>query len=106
MYNVTPHGTTGKSPSKLLFGRNIRDKISSIGDLIGEEKDEETADNDRLHKYKEKEKEDKTRGAKETDINSGDLVVIQNMVVTYVNSKIRQYGIQRDGREGKRIIAK
>lgn len=29
MYNVTPHGTTGKSPSELLFGRNIRDKIPS-----------------------------------------------------------------------------
>lgn len=74
MYNVTPHGTTGKTPSELLFGRNIRDKIPSIKDIIGEEKDEEAADNDILNKYKEKEKEDKARGAKEIDINPGDQV--------------------------------
>lgn len=64
MYNVTPHGTTGKTPSELLFGRNIRDKIPSIRDLIEEEKDEEAADNDILHKHQGKEREDRARGAK------------------------------------------
>lgn len=78
MYNVTPHGTTGKILSELLFGRNIRDKIPSI---MGEEKDGEAADNDILNKHKGKEKENKVRAAKETDINPGDQVMVQNVVV-------------------------
>nr|CAI5869100.1 unnamed protein product [Callosobruchus analis] len=44
MYNVTPHGTTGKSPSQFLFGRNIRDKIPSIDDLVKTDIDEEARD--------------------------------------------------------------
>ncbi|XP_044757738.1 uncharacterized protein K02A2.6-like [Coccinella septempunctata] len=34
MYNVTPHGTTGKSPSELMFNRTVRDKIPSMADLV------------------------------------------------------------------------
>lgn len=33
MYNVAPHGTTEKAPSKLLLNRVIRDKIPSIVDI-------------------------------------------------------------------------
>nr|CAI5825988.1 unnamed protein product [Callosobruchus analis] len=50
MYNVTIHGTTGKSPSQLLFGRNIRDKIPSIDDLENTGIDEEARDNDMRNK--------------------------------------------------------
>lgn len=56
MYNVTPHGTTGKTPSELLFDRNIQDKIPPIGDLTGEEKNEEAADNDILNTKERKRK--------------------------------------------------
>lgn len=52
MYNTTPHGTTGKSPSELLFGRNIRDKIPSINDLTLDNGDEEAKDNDIRNKQK------------------------------------------------------
>ncbi|KMQ89050.1 hypothetical protein RF55_11359 [Lasius niger] len=83
MYNVTPHGTTGKTPSELLFGRNIRDKIPSIRDLIEEERDEEAADNDILHKHQGKEREDRARGAKKANINIGDRVVVQNLIVPH-----------------------
>lgn len=85
MYNVTPHGTTGKTPSELLFGRNIRDKIPSIGDLIGEERNYEAADNYILYKHKKKEKEDQARGARETDINPRDQIVVQNMVACRIS---------------------
>lgn len=50
---------------------------------MGEEKDEEAADNDILNKHKGKEKEDKVRAAKETDINPGDQVMVQNVVVPH-----------------------
>lgn len=79
MYNVTPHGTTGKSPSELLFGRNIRDKIPSLADLIGEPIDEEARDNDLTNKHKGKEKEDGSRRAKQSSIQIGDKVLAKNM---------------------------
>ena len=56
MHNVTPHGTTGKTPSELLFRRNIRDKIPSVGDIMGDEFNEEARDNDIINKQKGKEK--------------------------------------------------
>ncbi|XP_018578310.1 uncharacterized protein K02A2.6-like, partial [Anoplophora glabripennis] len=83
MYNVTPHGTTGKSPSELLLNRNIRDKIPSITDLIHEPCDEEARDNDIINKQKGKEKEDKIRNAKDTDIKQGDKVLIRNMNIPH-----------------------
>nr|CAH7737392.1 unnamed protein product [Callosobruchus chinensis] len=83
MYNVTPQGTTGKSPSELLFKRNIRDKIPSISDLMTETADEEALDNDILNKQKGKEREDKNRRAKEHNIKPGDKVFIENMVIPH-----------------------
>uniref|UniRef100_A0ABD2W3B8 RNA-directed DNA polymerase n=1 Tax=Trichogramma kaykai TaxID=54128 RepID=A0ABD2W3B8_9HYME len=56
MYNVTRHGTTEKSPSELLFGRNLRDKIPSISDLAVEDNDKEAKDFDIVQKQKGKEK--------------------------------------------------
>lgn len=54
MYNTTPHGTTGKSPSELLFGRNIRNKIPSITDFTLEQGDEEARDRDIVNKLRGK----------------------------------------------------
>lgn len=82
MYNVTPHGTTGKSPSQLLFGRNIRDKIPSIDDLITTNIDEEAKDKDVINKQKGKEREDRSRKAKQCDIQPGDKVVTLNMTTS------------------------
>lgn len=79
MYNVTPHGTTGKSPSQLLFGRNIRDKIPSITDLTNNECDEEARDTDIFNKQKGKDREDRARGSKYSIIKPGDRVIAQNM---------------------------
>ena len=80
MYHATPHGTTGKSPSELLFGRNIRDKIPSINDLVLEDLDGEVRDNDALNKQKGKEREDVARASKEDDISVGDKVITKRLV--------------------------
>lgn len=50
MYNVLPHSATGKSQSELLFGRNIRDRIPTAQALP----DDETVDDHRFKKHKEK----------------------------------------------------
>ncbi|XP_055904764.1 uncharacterized protein K02A2.6-like [Eupeodes corollae] len=72
MYNVTPHGSTGKSPSELLFNRTIRDKIPSVQDVSETILDSEARDLDKINKQKGKEREDRVRGAKEADIFIGD----------------------------------
>jgi len=36
MHNVTPHSTTGTSPSELMFNRMIKDKIPNVQDIAGE----------------------------------------------------------------------
>ncbi|XP_053960266.1 uncharacterized protein K02A2.6-like [Anastrepha ludens] len=80
MYNVTPHGTTGRSPSELLFNRRLRDKIPSIHDIKENILDEEAKDMDMLNKEKGKQKGDTNRGAKENEIRVGDKVLLRNVL--------------------------
>ncbi|XP_053954964.1 uncharacterized protein K02A2.6-like [Anastrepha ludens] len=80
MYNVTPHGTTGTSPSELLFNRVIRDKIPGIQDLTGDMLDSAARDLDMINKWKGKEKADTKRGVKEPDIEVGDKVLLRNVI--------------------------
>ncbi|XP_039150808.1 uncharacterized protein K02A2.6-like isoform X3 [Drosophila simulans] len=80
MYNVTPHGTTGSAPTKLMFSRVIRDKIPGVGDIYEKTLDSEERDKDIIGKYKGKQAADKRRGAKEVDIEVGDKVLLKNVV--------------------------
>lgn len=80
MHNVTPHSTTGTSPSELMFNRMIRDKIPNVQDIAGEVHDSREKDNDCLKKHKGKVEADKMRGAKEIDIEVGDQVLLKNVV--------------------------
>nr|CAH7744111.1 unnamed protein product [Callosobruchus chinensis] len=107
MYNVTPHGTTGKSPSQLLFGRNIRDKIPSIDDLVNTDIDEEARDNDMLNKQKGKEKEDRVRKAKPCDIQPGDKVLTLNTTTSNkLESRFLNEEFEVIGRKGNEITIK
>lgn len=81
MYNGTPHGTTGKTPSELMFGRQIRDKIPSIADVVNERlADEEMRDYDWQRKLKGKEREDRARAAKDQNIEIGNKVILKNLI--------------------------
>ena len=118
MYNVTPHGTNGKSPSELLFGRNIRDKIPSISDLVLINEDEEAKDNDIIQKQKGKEREDIARSSKISDICTGDKVITQNMIIPHklcsrfgneeykvIERKGNEVTIMKDGKTYKRHVS-
>ncbi|XP_055905156.1 uncharacterized protein LOC129940739 [Eupeodes corollae] len=72
MYNVTPHGTTGKLPSELLLNRTHRDKIPFVQDISETILDSEARDLDKINKQKGKERGERVRGAKEADIFNGD----------------------------------
>lgn len=80
MYRSTPHSTTQKTPSELLFGRTIRDKLPSMEQSIPT--DDEVRDNDKLSKEKGKEYADRKRHAKPSEIGIGDIVWLKQFEKT------------------------
>ncbi|XP_055714359.1 uncharacterized protein K02A2.6-like [Phlebotomus papatasi] len=81
MYYTTPHSTTGKTPTELCLGRTIRGKIPSLRDIETQPPlKTEYRERDKMLKEKGKDKEDKKRGAKESDIIIGDVVLIKNVL--------------------------
>lgn len=82
MYHATPHGTTGVTPSELLFKRVVKDKVPSVFDIVDINEDSHARDTDVIRKAKGKEREDGRRRAKECDIAVGDTVLHQNMTVS------------------------
>ena len=80
MYRSSPHSTTKKTPSEMLFGYNIRDRLPSI--FQPNDEDEETADRDRISKEKGKLYADERRNAKPSPIAVGDEVLVKKMTKT------------------------
>ena len=80
MYRATPHSTTQKSPSELMFGRTIRDKVPGINQHF--EVDEELRDCDKERKEKGRVYTDERRRAKASDLKEGDKVWLKKMLKT------------------------
>lgn len=103
MYNVTPHGTTGSPPSELMFNRVIRDKIPSIHDITDDMIDSSARDLDCMNKHKGKERGDKRRNAKPSEIAVGDKVLLRNVVFPHkltTNFDLTEYEVvDRNGNE-------
>ena len=78
-YRSTPHTTTGVSPAKLLFGREIRSKLPSVEDVRSAGNDSEILDRDRERKQKGKDYADNLRGARESNLKGGDKVLLQKL---------------------------
>lgn len=76
-YRSTPHTTTGVSPAKLLFGREIRSKLPGVEELRSASNDSEVLDRDRERKQKGKDYADNLRGACESNLKEGDKVLLQ-----------------------------
>lgn len=81
MYNSVPHTVTGKTPTQLLYGRNIRTKIPEFRDIerMYDTPNEEYHDKDTASKYFSKEREDMVRGAKPSSLQVGDTVRMKNL---------------------------
>ena len=77
-YRTKPHSVTGVSPSELLFKRKIRTKLPEI---YCEEDvttlDEEVKDRDMYAKHKNKIYIDEKRNAHESDLKTGDNVLVK-----------------------------
>lgn len=79
LYYTTPHSTTGKTPTELMFGRTNRSKIPRFEDIEAAPLLTDFADKDKVMKFKGKNTEDLKRNAAESDIKVGDEVLAKNM---------------------------
>lgn len=78
MYRSTPHSTTHRTPSELMFGRTIVDKLPHMNESIVI--DEEFRDRDKIEKEKGKQYADKRRHAQESTIEAGEMVWLKRLV--------------------------
>ena len=75
-YRSTPHTTTGASPAKLLFGREIRTKVPCL--KRESQMNGDVAVRDALLKEKGKIYSDQKRQAADRQIKTGDIVLVKN----------------------------
>lgn len=78
MYRSTPHSTTRRTPSELMFGRTILDKLPHMNESIIA--DEEMSDRDKIEKEKGKQFADKRRHAQENTIEVGETVWLKCLI--------------------------
>ena len=77
MYRTTPHSTTGVSPAELLFRRKRRTRLPGIDDYSNLAEDQDIRDRNSEQKEKGNMYIDQKRGAKESDIKTGDSVLLK-----------------------------
>ncbi|XP_055632618.1 uncharacterized protein K02A2.6-like [Toxorhynchites rutilus septentrionalis] len=80
MYYSTPQSTTGKTPTELMYGRNIRTKLPSLQDITTAVPFTDFADRDQQAKEKGKERGDVRRRAKPSGLVVGDKVLEKNLI--------------------------
>ena len=74
-YRTTPHSSTGVTPAKLLFNREIRSKIPELGNSW--HSDSEARDKDAEAKQERTYYTDEKRRARESDLEPADLVLLK-----------------------------
>lgn len=80
MYYSTPHSTTGKTPSELMYGRNVRTKLPSLADLGTAIPSTDYRDRDQQAKEKGRVAEDNRRHAKPSNLEIGDKVHMKRSI--------------------------
>ena len=75
MYRSSPHSVTGVSPAEGLYRRNIRTKLPNLSSYT--ECDQEMRDRDAEQKEKGKVYSDNRKSARESEIKSGDDVLMK-----------------------------
>ena len=86
-YRSTPHGSTGKSPSKLLMGKELKTKIPNIDSVCTGSDDQSAFDEsireiDAAEKLKHKTYADIRRRARDRKLKVGDQVLVKQKKTT------------------------
>lgn len=80
LYINSPHSVTGQAPSELLQNRKLRYKLPQLDDLSSTPPSTEFRDRDTQKKFEGKVREDNRRGAKRSEIEIGDKVLMKNLL--------------------------
>ena len=100
-YRTTAHSTTGVSPAQLLFGRQVRCKVPMLQE--DHKIDLQVQDKDREMKQKVKDDADSRRGAKESNIQVGDSVLLQQQKRDKLTPQFEPEPYSVVGRHGSQI---
>lgn len=79
-YRNTPHSITDETPAKLMFGRNLKDKLPDLSTDKEREAYAKLRETDQTKKEKGRIYGDNRRRAKHSSIDVGDHVVVKNFV--------------------------
>lgn len=76
-HNSSAHRVTNQIPSDVMFGRKLRRALPLAGTAMADINHEQLRERDWNEKLRAKEREDLKRGAKETTVQAGDVVVLR-----------------------------
>ena len=101
-YRTTPHSSTGTTPAKLLFNREIRSKVPELRELYSAE-DSEARDKDMELKQKRTDYADIRRSARESDIQPGDKVLLKQKKENKLSTEFQSVPHEVTSKRGNEI---
>ena len=116
-YRNTPHPSTGKTPSELMFNRVVCTRLPTMRGSVSTEAVQEAREKDREERIKRKEVRDRRKTAQEKEVKAGDKVLVAQRKTTtkppydpkpYTVKEVKgtQVMIGREGKQKKRNLAK
>ena len=116
-YRNTPHPSTGKTPSELMFNRVVRTRLPTMRKSINTTAVQEAREKDTSERLKRKEVRDKRKTAQEKMVKPGTKVLVAQRKTTtkppfdpnpYTVMEVKgtQVTAERDGKIKKRNLAK
>ncbi|CAB4039890.1 PREDICTED: uncharacterized protein K02A2.6-like [Paramuricea clavata] len=104
-YRATPHSTTGKSPSGLLYNRKIKTKLPQVTVENDSSLHQEVKERDERLKKNQKEYADSKRRVKCADIKKSDLGLVRQPKSNKMSTKYDPIPYEVTNRRGNRITA-
>ena len=103
-YRSTPHESTGETPAKLMFHREIRTKLPeicerSLSDVSARDRNTEC-------KQKGKDYADSRRNAKENDLTIGDQVLMQQTKQNKLSTRYGEKPLTIVDKNGSKVVVK
>ena len=101
-YRTTPHSTTGVTPAKLLFNREVRSKVPELRKSGCT--DSEARDKDAEMKQSTTDYADKKRRAQESDLELGDQVLLKQKKENKLSTTFEGVPYNVSGRYGSEVV--
>ena len=102
-YRTTPHSSTGSTPSKLLFNREMKSKLPQLVDLSTQTY-AEAKDKDSESKQKRADYADTRRGARENDITPGDTVLLKQRKANKLSTTFEDGQYEVTAKSGSEVV--